>query len=449
MPETLAVALDTLDRFANEVRPKVLERVDRQHGLAGRRWVHGDLPWRAAPGRPPSAGRGGLWYCYGTGARCAPKETAMPTLPFSCDSHVVEAPEVFHGLEERYGSRAPRIVTDPPGRKGTFVAFGGTLMNVGRLGIAGGRLDDPKTIARMERGYEGLNPGCLDPGARLREQEVDGVGGEVLYPSINMAAFAYEHRDVVHEVFRRHNDWMREYCSEAPDRLVGIGCLPLPDVDAAIAELERAAGMGLRGVAIPCTARPDKPYSHPDYEPFWTAAERVGLPVSMHIFCGATPDMGLPAHWGMPGTSIVGYTMTHGGIVSTIGQIICGGVAARHPGLRFVCCEFETGWLAHVLQRLDHATYRARAEASRDLTMPPSEYFRRQWFATFEDDHAGVLTRHLIGVDNLIWGNDYPHHDSIWPRSQQVFANIFKDVPADEVERMVGLNVRRLYGLAA
>ncbi len=366
---------------------------------------------------------------------------------YSCDSHVVEPADVFAGLDARFGSRAPRIVKEPNGKRGTYVAFGDVLMNVGRLGIAGNRLDDPRTHERMARGYEGLNPGVYDPAARLEEQTEDGVIGEVMYPSINMAAFAYPERDVVHAVFQRHNDWMREYCSQAPERLIGVACIPLPDIDAAIQELQRVARMGYRGVAIPCTAPPDKPYSHPDYEPFWEAAEAVGLPLAMHIFCGSTGDMGLPAHWGGPGTSIVGYTMAHGAIVATMSQLICSGVAARHPTLKFICAEFETGWLAHVLRRLDHATYRVREQASPDLAMEPSDYFRRQFYATFEDDDLGVITRHQIGVDNLMWGNDYPHHDSIWPHSQEVLARIFQGVPEEEKDRMTRLNVCQLYGI--
>jgi predicted TIM-barrel fold metal-dependent hydrolase len=371
----------------------------------------------------------------------------MMSVYYSCDSHVVEPPEVFAGLGERFGSRAPRLVHNPAGKRGTYVAFGETLMNVGRLGIAGNRLDNPQTHELMARGYDGLNPGVRDPAARLKEQAVDGIIGEVMYPSINMAAFAYPERDVVQAVFQRHNDWICDYSSHAPERLVGIACLPLPDVEAAVQELHRVAKMGLRGVAIPCTAPPDKPYNHPDFEPFWAAAAEVRLPISMHIFCGSTPDMGLPAHWGSPGNSIIGYTMTHGGMVATMAQLICGGVAARYPALRFVCGEFETGWLAHVLQRLDHATYRVREQASPDLKMEPSAYFRRQFYATFEDDVAGVLTRHLIGVDNLIWGNDYPHHDSIWPHSMEVIERIFAGVPAEEKEKMTSSNVLQLYGI--
>lgn len=366
---------------------------------------------------------------------------------FSCDSHVVEPAVVYAGLEERFGSRAPRVVKDPAGKRGTYVAFGDVLMNIGRLGIAGNRLDNPKTHELMARGYDGLNPGVYDPAARLQEQAVDGVIGEVLYPSVNMAAFSYPERDVVQAVFQRHNDWMREYCSHATDRLIGIACLPVPEVEAAIEELHRVAKMGFRGAAIPCSAPPDKPYSHPDYEPLWAAAEEAGLPLAMHIFCGSTPDMGLPAHWGSPGTSVAGYTMAHGAMVASLVQLICSGVAARHPHLKFVCAEFETGWLAHVLRRMDHAAYRARDQVSPDLTMEPSAYFRRQFYATFEDDDMGVITRYQIGVDNLIWGNDYPHHDSIWPNSQAVLARIFDGVPDDEKEKMARTNVCKLYGI--
>src|SRR4029453_9267441 len=108
---------------------------------------------------------------------------------YSCDSHVVEPPVVFAGLEQCFGSRAPRIVKNPAGKApGTYVAFGSRLMNVGRLGIAANLLADPKTHELMARGYEGLNPGVADPAARLKEQETDGIIGEVGDPSLNMAA---------------------------------------------------------------------------------------------------------------------------------------------------------------------------------------------------------------------------------------------------------------------
>ena len=369
---------------------------------------------------------------------------------YSCDSHVVEPPEVFAGLEGRFGSRAPQIVIGHQGRPGEFVLLPGSPpIPVGRLGIAGNRLDDPATQERITRGYAGLNPGVLDPHRRLDEQAQDGIVGEVMYPSINLFTFAIPDRDVVAAVFERHNDWVLEYCSAAPQRLIGIGCLPLPDVEASLAELRRAAARGVRGFAIPAHVPPERPYHHPDFDPIWATAQDMGVPLTMHVFTGATWDGGLAPHWGLPAWSIKGYTFVHTGAANTTIDLICGGVVERFPRLRFVLSEFEIGWVAHFLQRLDHATYRTPAEAADYLTLKPSEYFRRNFSVTFEDDEAGVRTRDLIGLECLLWGNDYPHHDAIWPHSMKILHDLFADVPVEEQEQMVWSNTLELYDIDA
>lgn len=367
---------------------------------------------------------------------------------YSCDSHVVEAREVFDGLDEEFGSRAPRIERDFKGRPGDWLVFPGmTAVPVGRLGIAGNRLDDPKTTELIARGYDGLNPGVKDPHKRLDEQTLDGIVGEVMYPSLNMFTYALPDHDVAKAVFERHNDWVVDYCSASPERLIGIGCLPIPDVDDALAEMTRAAKRGVRGFAIPAHVSPDQPYCDPVYDKFWAAAEDFGVPLTMHIFTGTSLDGGMPKHWGTPGGTIKGYTLTHATAVNTMIDLICGGVCERFPKLRFVFSEFETGWLAHTLQRLDHALYRTPKYAVDYLTMEPSEYFRRQMYATFEDDEAGIATRNLIGVERLLWGNDYPHHDAIWPHSMTTLERVFAGVPEAEVEKMVWSNTVDLYGI--
>lgn len=353
---------------------------------------------------------------------------------------------VYEGLEDRFGDRAPRIERDWKGRPGDWLVLPNTApIPVGRLGIAGNRLDDPKTHERIARGYEGLNPGVLDPHKRLDEQAVDGVCGEVMYPSLNMFTFAIPDRDVVAAVFERHNDWVLDYCSASPERLLGIGCLGLPDVEIALEELQRAAPRGVRGFAIPAHVPPDLPYHHPRYDPFWAAAEALGVPLTMHIFTGSSLDGGLPEHWGTPGGTIKGYTLAHTTVVNTMIDLICGGVCERYPGLRFVISEYETGWVAQTLHRLDHAAYRTPKFAVDYLTMKPSEYFHRNFYVTFEDDEAGVLTRDMIGVGNMLWGNDYPHHDAIWPNSMQALDTAFAGVPDADRERMCFSNTIELY----
>ncbi len=369
-------------------------------------------------------------------------------LHYSCDSHLLEAREVFSGLEDKFGSRAPQIVRDFRGRPGDWLLLPGAMpVPVGRFGIAGHRLDDPETQELIARGYDGINPGVRDPHIRLEDQDRDGIRGEVMYPSLNMLTFTLEDRDVVCEVFRRHNDYCVDYCTATPERLIAVGCLPLPDVDEAIVELRRAGDRGVRGFAIPCSAPIDKPYHHPDYDPFWEVAQDMGAPLTMHIFTGVTWDMGLPGHWGLPAIAIKGYTLAHTSICNTMADLICGGVVERFPRLKFVVAEFETGWVAHFLQRLDHATYRSPRDAADYLTLKPSEYFRRNFHITFEDDLAGIRTRDLIGLDNLLWGNDYPHHDAIWPNSMKVLDQIFEGVPDEERKKLVWSNGIALYGI--
>ncbi len=365
---------------------------------------------------------------------------------YSCDSHVVEAREVFEGLEARFGDRAPRIARDHNGNPGDWLLLPGAgPIPVGRLGIAGSRLDDPKTHERIARGYDGLNPGVRDPSKRLDEQLQDGIVGEVMYPSLNMFTYAIADREVAKAVFERHNDWILEYCSVAPERLIGIGCLPIPDVDAALAEMKRSASRGVRGFFIPAHVSPEQPYCDPAYDRLWAAAQDYGVPLTMHIFTGTSPDGGMPAHWGTPPGTIKGYTLAHTTVANTVIDLICGGVVERFPKLKIIVSEFETGWIGHFLQRLDHAIYRTPRFAVDYLKMKPSEYFRRNFYATFEDDHEGILTRQAIGVANLNWGNDYPHHDSTWPNSMPILKRIMAGVAEEEVERMCFKNVVELY----
>ncbi len=366
---------------------------------------------------------------------------------YSCDSHVVEGREAFAGLEDRFGADAPRIVRDVGDKKGDFLVIGNRPVPVGRLGIAGKRLDDPATDALIAQGYEGLNPGVLDPEQRLVEQDTDGICGEVMYPSLSMFTFALQDAKIKEAAFQLHNDWVLDYCSPNRDRLIGIGCLPVPDVDACVREVKRAGAKGVRGFSIPSHAPIDQSYADPMYDPLWALLQEMDLPVTMHIFTGTSFDCGLPPHWGTPGGTVKGYTLSHTTVVNSVIDLIISGVVERFPRLKFVLAEFETGWVAHFKQRFDHACYRTPWELSDDLTLRPTEYFDRNFWVTFEDDIHGIQTRHDIGIDNLLWGNDYPHHDSIWPHSMKVLDEVLAGVPDDEKEKMVWSNVVDLYNI--
>jgi len=210
-------------------------------------------------------------------------------------------------------------------------------------------------------------------------------------------------------------------------------------VNEAIEEMDRAAKLGLRGVLISSDPPQDRRYSNPIWEPFWSEAEKLGMPVCMHILTGSGGS-------GLTQDYLTSYMNLPRIITSTIMEMIGAGVLERHPRLKVVSAENDIGWLANALKRLDQAFYRY-GHRYPELTMSPTEYWRRQVYCTFQDDVAGVRTRDLIGIDNLVWASDYPHFDSTWPKSQEFIEKNFGDIPVEEKEKFLRTNMIRLYNL--
>ena len=127
-------------------------------------------------------------------------------------------------------------------------------------------------------------------------------------------------------------------------------------------------------------------------------------------------------------------------------MVIWGGAPVRFPKMRWSIVEGGIGWIAAALELMDHWWTDHQGWMKPRLEQRPSEYFRQNFFATFEDDRAGVLTRELIGVDTLMWGADYPHTEGVWPFSKKSIASNFSGCPEDEIHRIVCTNAAKLYG---
>jgi predicted TIM-barrel fold metal-dependent hydrolase len=121
-------------------------------------------------------------------------------------------------------------------------------------------------------------------------------------------------------------------------------------------------------------------------------------------------------------------------------------VCERHPRLRLVLGESGIGWIPYILERLDD-TYEERLADDLKLPLPPSAYFKRQMYATFQKDLHGVQAMARIAPDNVMWGSDYPHRDGTWPFSQKAIEEQFRDVPAPIARKILGENARRVYRL--
>jgi len=385
----------------------------------------------------------------------------------SADSHIVEPALVVDGLADRFGDDAPRIVDHGDLRDILHVpAVGLRGLPPARIGIAGFRLDGPLAVDRGSRvkpdpedpahpevvelsrqGYDVVREGIADPSSRLLDQDLDGVTAEVLYPSMFFSVFGLPNTEVVVAAFEAYNDWLHDYCSAEPLRLIGAALIPLHDPAAGLREVQRAVDRGVRTACIPCRAPHDRPYRDAAYEPIWALAEEAGLPLAMHIGTNAwAPRPSGNVDRG-PRDPVAQYAGAASVIQRTVSELICQGVAHRHPALRFVVSEFNAGWLPNWLERLDQGWMRDPTAVDPSLDRPPSEYWSSSFLATIEDDRSAVLCRELIGVDNVMWGNDYPHRDSTWPCSAGVVETIFDGVSDADRDAIVEGNALRLYRL--
>ena len=371
--------------------------------------------------------------------------TMTRTLCISADSHVVEPAEFFEPLRARFGDAAPRVET-PDEAQGPKLNLGDGRWGLSISGFLQQNVDftSPEARETARLGYKLARPGCYDTAERLNDQALDGLDAEVLYPSILFNVYQVKDLNIVKATFSLYNDWIAAYCKEQPERLFGLGCVQLFDPDEAIQEMERCKEMGVVGMCIPATAPPEHLYSDPWYDKFWAAAQEMQLPLNMHIFTGATPNHGLADR--APSSRANG-PMGFAGMGMTVCDLIQSGVCERFPDLKFVVTEFETGWIAHVLRRLDWAFVRGGGTRTSGLPMLPSAYWRRNFSITFEDDPLGIMTRSFIGTETLLWGNDYPHGDSIFPHSRQVLSEILADCTPEERWQMTVGNVVRLYNL--
>jgi predicted TIM-barrel fold metal-dependent hydrolase len=240
--------------------------------------------------------------------------------------------------------------------------------------------------------------------------------------------------------FRVYNDWFAEFCRHAPRRLHGLGLISLWDVDAGVAELERCAALGMKGAMIWGGAPADAPYHSPAYDRLWTAAQDLGLPLSLHIVSG----MGEESRVDFTAPAIRYMHMLHE-VQRSLSQLVLGGVLERFPRLCIVGAESDVGWLAHWIQRMDHAHARFGAMMDVPLALRPSEYVRRQVRLTFLDDPVGAASLESLGADTFMWGSDFPHTDSTWPNSRAVIEKNLAGVPHEIASRVLCKNAAELY----
>jgi predicted TIM-barrel fold metal-dependent hydrolase len=370
----------------------------------------------------------------------------------SADSHVNEPGDLWvERIDKAFRDRAPRVVDNLPGRQpGSYLVLEEIPPIHLTQGLGAGKKPEELPTFFQQTTYKDARRGGWDPAERLKDMEMDGVEGEVIYTTLGFRQFWFKDAALQQACFRAYNDWLAEYCSYAPKQLAGLALISLYDIEEAVWELQRCRQIGLKGAMIWASPPEDRPYSAPLYDPFWAAAQDLHMPLSLHAITGMGPESQATRAMGREIQPVDRYLRAVTGadeVKRTLTVFIFSGVLERFPGLKLVSAENNVGWLPFVIQRWDQAHASSRYMQTTPLKLRPSEYFHRQVYATFIDDSVGVENRHQIGIDNIMWSSDYPHTASTWPHSQDIIARDFKAAPEEEKWKIVRENVIALYDL--
>ncbi|HEY8156814.1 MAG TPA: amidohydrolase family protein [Myxococcota bacterium] len=302
-----------------------------------------------------------------------------------------------------------------------------------------------------------------DSNERRADLQKDGVVGEVIFPN-TVPPFYHQAFHIAPppspEQYARylagaraHNRWLADFCAEEPARRAGIGLIHLNEIDDAIADVRWIASHGLRGgVLLPLPSPSDvhlRPLNHPDYDRLWAVIQDCDVVINQHSGQGSPAyceGQGSKALWAMEMSFFVQRGYTH---------LIMGGVFERFPKLRYILTESGAAWAPKLMRGMDamYLAWKAGAigeiDTSKDPALKelPSFYARRNcWYGASFPSPADVEGREIVGVDRVLWGNDYPHYEGCYPYSRENMRFAFSGIAEKEVRMMLGENAAKLYG---
>jgi uncharacterized protein len=358
------------------------------------------------------------------------------------DGHIVEPSSAFdEHLDRRFRDWAPRVISYGDhfryvcGDRLGFRIFA-RPETVGAPGQTAIVTDSP-VVAR----------GADDPAGRLLDLDVEGIDAAVLYPTYGLMIQGVVEREPAVALCRAINDWLAAYCAHDPSRLIGVGTLPMCHPDDALAEAERCVGdLGFKGVwrrpeRIPGTAA----IHDPAYDRLFSFLEEADAPIAVHPgLNGVVPfdDLGHRFDDDFTAMHALHFPAEQ---MANVTDFVAFGILERHPKLRVAFLECGAGWVPYYLHRLDeHLEVFGYPNA--ELTMKPSEYFRRQCFVSVEEVEPGLDQVLAAYPDSVVFASDYPHADGIFPGATKEL------VETDQLDdaaraRILHDNAVRLYAL--
>ena len=363
------------------------------------------------------------------------------------DGHILEPLDLWDKyMDPQFRNRAPRLVIDNETGKEKLSVEGqllGSKQGMGGIGGVGARQGEVKAA---EMKYNEGRPGGFDPHKRIPDMDLDGIDAAFLYPSMGLFAGAVHDPALAGALCRAYNRWLADYCKPYPDRLFGVAMLPMQSVEHAIAEMKFARKeLGFKAAFIRPNPYNNKMINHPDYEPFWAAAEGVDMAIGFHEGgSSGMPTVGIDRFDGRAAQHIISHTME---MMLACLAVIWGGVCEKHPKVRIGFLESGGGWIAPWLDRMDRH-FDDQGFNDSGLTTRPSELFKRNCWISFEPVEGSLnVLADYIGPNKIMWATDYPHRDGFFPGAPDMVRERLKGTSPATQHGVLAGGAMGFYGL--
>ncbi len=365
---------------------------------------------------------------------------------FDSDMHIMEPPDLWtRYIDPEFKDRAPRGITsanvrdlriqfpdEPPvERRRPF----GTIER--------GHNFEKNQVLYKDHAERGWGPDC-----QLEAMDVEGIDAAVLFPTRGLSVLTRPDLDprFAAAIARAYNDWLHDFCQADPNRLLGSGMVSVYDINDAVAETRRVVKeYGFRSIFVRSNIVNDHNWYDPYYEPLWDTLEELQIPIGFHEATGSSsrqtgdnfdPNFGIRRIYSQPVEQMLG-----------LGAFLCGGVLARHPGLKVAFLEANCSWVPWLIWRADEGFEREGDIFMPDLKELPSSYFKRQCWVSVEPDEAPArYTIAEFGCDQLVFSTDYPHGDSKYPDAVASFLRL-ESLSDEEKRKILWDNCARFYAV--
>ena len=361
------------------------------------------------------------------------------------DMHIQEPADLWQRhIDPQFLDRAPRgstatggrdsRMTDPDGRPWGMPQYMGKI----RRGKAGA-----ETAERFKH-FDELGWG---PDTQLKAMDVEGIDVAVLYPTRGLFALSIPDMDprLAAAVARAYNDWLHHFCQADPNRLVGAGMISPWDIEDAIGEARRCVKeLGFRGVFVRQNEYAGRNWHDPYYDPLWSTLEELDIPIGFHMGSpGALPNVGDRFGDNLMLSHAINHPVEQ---MCAIASFCAMPVLEQHPNLKAAFLEANCAWLPYLLWRLDEHWERQGDVFSPELKMLPSEYFKRQCYASVEpDEEPAKYVVDYMGSDRLVFSTDFPHGDSKFPVAVESFLQL--PLSDDDKRKILWDNTAAYYGI--